>query len=325
MTDWRKKKVAVLAGGPSCEREVSLISGKAVVDALTSKGIPVVAIDPVGDFLPALRKENVSIVFLALHGTFGEDGTIQNILEEEGILYTGAGSVVSETAFDKSRTQALFRCSGVLIPEFITLEKRNAIISPKTFSFPLVVKPATSGSSVGVTILLEREGYEKAVQLAFQYSDAVLVEQYIAGRELTVGFLADQPLPVVEVIAQRKFYDYEAKYKDGATRYEFPAKLTADEAKTVVEMAARAYKALKCEVMGRVDIILGQDNKPYVLEINTIPGLTQKSLLPKAASAAGIDFPGLCVRILDLSMVRSGKPGDKLAKTEKMTGKGIIQ
>lgn len=308
MTDWMSEKVVVLAGGPSCEREISLISGKAVLDALVSRGISTVMLDPVGDFLATLRKENASIVFLALHGTFGEDGTIQKILEGEGFLYTGSGISVSELAFDKSRTQGLFHKAGIRIPEFMTIERHEAIALPKKFSFPLVVKPTASGSSIGVSILSAPEDYEKAVLSAFQYSESVLVDQYIKGRELTVGFLADQPLPIVEVIVQRKFYDYEAKYHDHTTRYEFPAQLTADEAELVTEMAVRAYRALGCEVMARVDIMLGGDKQPYVLEVNTIPGLTHKSLLPKAASAAGIDFPELCVRILDLSLACRRSP-----------------
>ncbi len=301
MTDWTKKKVVVLAGGPSCEREISLVSGKAVYDALISRKIPAVLLDPVGSFLPALKKENASMVFLALHGTFGEDGTIQKILEEEGILYTGCGVAASELAFDKLRTQSLFQKAGIRIPQMMTIEQSESIRLPKNFSFPLVVKPAASGSSLGVTVLFDRADYEKAVTEAFQYSDVVLVDQYIPGRELTVGYLADKPLPVVEIIAQRKFYDYEAKYKDSGTRYEFPAKLSTDEVQMVTEIASRAYQILGCEVMARVDIILGEDKNPYVLEVNTIPGLTGKSLLPKAALAAGIDFPELCVRILNLS------------------------
>ena len=316
MTNWIDEKIVILAGGPSCEREISLISGNAVHEALTAMKIPAVLLDPVGDFLQLLKKENPSIVFLALHGTFGEDGTIQKILEDEGILYTGCGIATSETAFDKSRTQSLFQKKNIRVPMMMTIGQSEPIRLPETFSFPVVVKPATSGSSVGVTILFERAGYEKAVTAAFQYSDMILVEQYIPGRELTVGFLADKPLPIVEVIAKRKFYDYEAKYKDSETQYDFPAKLSVEEARSVTEAASRAYHALGCQVMARVDIILGEDKKPYVLEVNTIPGLTHKSLLPKAASAAGIDFPELCVRILNLSL-DCRKSSKNLARQEK--------
>lgn len=295
------KRIAVLAGGPSCEREISLISGKAVADALADKGFLVEMIDPVGNFLDELKVKKFSSVFLALHGTFGEDGTIQRILEKEGIFYTGSGSEASERAFDKSQSQCLFKKEGLAIPEFRVIQKGAALRFPDSFALPAVVKPACSGSSVGVGILLKEADYEKAAFEAFRYSDSILVERYVHGRELTVGILADEPLPIVEVIAQRKFYDYEAKYKDSGTSYEAPAELSADEAKAVRQIALRAYKILGCEVMARVDIILEDGAGPVVLEVNTIPGLTGKSLLPKAAKAAGIDFGDLCVKILALS------------------------
>ncbi len=300
--DWTREKVAVVAGGPSCEREISLISGQAVLEALAAKSIPTILLDPAEDFLGVLKKENISMVFIALHGTFGEDGTIQRLLDGAGILYTGSEALVSETAFDKSKAQPLFQKAGVLVPEFTVVRKGEASSLPKKLLFPVVVKPSTSGSSVGISIVMEEADYEKAVFEAFRYSESVLVDRYIRGRELTVGFLGDKPLPIVEVIAQRKFYDYQAKYKDTGTRYESPARLTAKETRRVTEMASKAYEALGCEVMARVDVILGEDGEPYVLEANTIPGLTGKSLLPKAALAAGIDFPALCVRILTLSL-----------------------
>ena len=304
MTPLKNRKIAILAGGPSCEREISLISGRAVFDALTSKGLSILMMDPVGDFVATLKKENVSLVFLALHGTFGEDGTVQRILEEEGIAYTGSGVLASELAFDKFRTQSVLRKAGIRVPEFDILKDSRSLEKPSAISFPLVVKPTKSGSSVGISILSRAEDYTRAVEEAFRYSDSVLIEQYIQGRELTVGFLDGQALPVVEVIAKRKFYDYEAKYGDAETRYEFPAKLSDALASEVSGVALKAYQAIGCEVMARVDIILSEDQKPYVLEINTIPGLTHKSLLPKAAKASGIDFPDLCVKILDLSKKR---------------------
>ena len=300
--DWTREKVAVMAGGPSCEREISLISGQAVLAALTAKGIPAIHLDPAEDFLRVLKKENISMVFLALHGTFGEDGTVQRLLEAEGILYTGSGVATSEAAFDKVKAQRLFQKTGVRVPEFAVVRKGEAPRLPKKLSFPVAVKPSTSGSSVGISMVMDAADYEKALVEAFRYSEEILVDRYIPGRELTVGFLGGEPLPIVEVIAQRKFYDYQAKYQDTGTRYEFPAKLTAQEARRVTEMASKATEALGCEVMARADVILGEDREPYVLETNTIPGLTGKSLLPKAALAAGIDFSALCVKILNLSL-----------------------
>lgn len=302
------EKIAVLAGGPSCEREVSLISGRSVYEALLSVGQSVILIDAVGDFMGTLKKENVSLAFIALHGTFGEDGTVQRLLEKEGIAYTGPGPAMSETAFDKAASQRLFLKERIRIPSFAVLKSPEECSVMAPIDFPLVVKPAKSGSSVGVSILEEPRGYEKACREAFRWSDTVLVESYIAGRELTVGILGDEALPVVEVIAGRSFYDYEAKYKDSGTRYEFPARLTEPERKVVVGEALKAYRALQGEVMSRVDIILGHDGKPYVLEVNTIPGLTPKSLLPKAAQAAGIPFPELCARIISLSMTKTRVP-----------------
>jgi len=301
MSSLPKEKIAVLAGGPSCEREISLISGKAVFDALSSAGWPVVLIDAVDDFMPRLKRDRISKVFLALHGTFGEDGTVQRLLEKEKIAYTGDNALVSELAFDKARAQSVFHAAGIQIPRFLILEKGKSLPSLEKVTWPCVVKPSQCGSSVGVSIVLKQKDFERACALAFQYSDAILAEEYIQGRELTVGILGDRILPVVEVIPGRKFYDYEAKYRDAGTRYEFPAKLTPQQTEKVSRIAWQAYRMLGCRVMARVDMILSDQDEPTVLEINTIPGLTGKSLLPKAAQASGIAFPDLCVRILELS------------------------
>lgn len=316
MPEWSEKRTAILAGGPSCEREISLISGRAVFDALSAKGFSAPLIDPVGNFLHELKTQNISWVFLALHGTFGEDGTIQRLLENEGIGYTGSGPVASELAFDKTKAQTLFKKSGLSVPKFQIIKKEDSRRFPESFPVPFVVKPARSGSSVGVSILTKEADYEKASCTAFQYSDEILLEEYVHGRELTVGILGGEALPIVEVIAQRKFYDYEAKYQDTGTRYEVPARLPLEQAKAVTEIALRAYKILGCEVMARVDIILGDGGRPVVLEINTIPGLTGKSLLPKAAKAEGIDFPDLCVKILELSKKARGSCYGQIIQNE---------
>lgn len=305
----RARRVAVLAGGVSCEREVSLVSGKAVFDALVSAGLDAVLLDAADDFISGIRSAGATEVFIALHGTFGEDGTVQRVLEKEGVPYTGSGPQASEIAFDKSRAQALFAAAGLRVPERRVLEKSAPRPATPPFAAPFVVKPASSGSSVGVTIVRRAEDAPAAYEEAFRWSERALVEEFIRGRELTVGILGDEALPVVEVIPESPFYDYEAKYKSSGTRYEFPARLTAAETETVRHAALEAYRALGCEVMARVDMILSSDGVPYVLEANTIPGLTGKSLLPKAAKAAGIDFPALCVKILDLSLNRV-KVGD---------------
>jgi D-alanine-D-alanine ligase len=300
----RAHRIAVLAGGVSCEREVSLISGKAVFDAFVSLGRDTVFIDAADDFIVQIRSSGATAVFIALHGTFGEDGTVQRLLEKEGIPYTGSGPQASEVAFDKSRAQALFAKAGLRVPEYRVLEKNAPRPATPFFAVPFVVKPASSGSSVGVTIVRRTEEAQAAYEEAFRWSERILVEEFVKGRELTVGILGDESLPVVEVIPASPFYDYEAKYKSSGTRYEFPARLTIVETERVQRVAMDAYRALGCEVMARVDVILAEDGTPYLLEANTIPGLTGKSLLPKAAKAAGIDFSALCVKILDLSLNR---------------------
>ena len=297
-------KIAVLAGGPSCEREVSLVSGRAVFDALTARGYETILLDPVDDFVAPLKLWGPTIVFLALHGNFGEDGTIQRILDKAGIFYTGSGAKASARAFDKSVAQNLFRKEGLSAPASRILKKGVTLPHLGELEFPLVVKPSACGSSVGIHLVFSSKDFPSACADAFQFSESILAERYVKGRELTVGILGEEALPPVEIITPRGFYDYEAKYRDSATRYECPAKLSAGETALLQASALKATRALGCEVMSRVDFILAEDNTPYILEANTIPGLTGKSLLPKAAKAAGIDFPDLCVRILQLSQER---------------------
>ncbi len=303
-----EEKITVLAGGPSCERAISLLSGQAVYEALRSQGLAVRLMDPDDTMIARLKKDGTTAVFIALHGAFGEDGTVQAMLDEAGIPYTGSDAKASRIAFDKSESQRLFQKAGLVVPDFTVLEKPRPLPARQKLKLPVVVKPSSCGSSVGVTIVRNPEEFSKAVDLAFTFSERVLVERYIEGRELTVGILDDQPLPIVEVIAQRKFYDYEAKYRDSGTRYEFPAKLSAEEAEKVSSAALRAYQVLGCLHFARTDVILANDGTPYVLEVNTIPGLTSKSLLPKAAKAQGIDFPDLCVKIIELARGRVARP-----------------
>lgn len=299
----RNERIAVLAGGPSCEREVSLVSGKNVFEALSSQGLTVIFLDATGDFMNKLKKQKITLAFIALHGTFGEDGTVQRFLEEAGIGYTGSSPAASENAFHKSRSQRIFREAGILVPEFYVLARKDfrAAVSC-TIPFPVVVKPSAAGSSVGVSIVSSPSDFHGACEEALRYSEEILVERYIRGREFTVGILDGKPLPIVEILAKRSFYDYEAKYKDSGTSYECPASLGRVESCALAETALAAHRALGCEAMSRSDFIWGEDRKGYLLEVNTIPGLTGKSLLPKAARAAGIDFSALCVRILELSL-----------------------
>ncbi len=299
-------KIAVLCGGRSCEREVSLVSGRAVVGALAAAGFEVISMDPADEgYLDALKRERPAIAFLALHGTYGEDGTIQRALEKAGIPYTGSGPEASERAFDKATTQTLLRQKGLPVPDFVILNSPADLSAAQSFGVPQVVKPARAGSSVGISIVQDPSDIAEACREAFRHSERVLVERYTPGRELTVGILGDEALPVGEIIPQRSFYDYQAKYGDSGTRYEFPARLSREKSDELRRLALAAHRAAGCEAMSRVDLMLSREERPYLLEINTIPGLTSKSLLPKAAGAAGIDFTGLCVKIIELSMTRA--------------------
>jgi D-alanine-D-alanine ligase len=267
--------------------------------------------DPKENLIDQLKSENISLVFIALHGTFGEDGTVQKILEDNGFIYTGPGVEASRIAFDKGRTQTLLREKGLPVADFYLITKAEPYHSSRFGVLPLVVKPTRSGSSVGITIVRETGEFEKACHEAFKYSDTVMVEKFIPGRELTVSVLDDKPLPIVEIIPKRAFYDYEAKYKDTGTTYIVPAQISPIQAAEISRLALQTYKTLGCEMMSRVDFILSNEGKAYVLEVNTIPGLTSKSLLPKAARAADIEFPDLCVKILEASLrkkVPTNKP-----------------
>lgn len=302
------EKIAVLAGGSSCEREISLISGRAVFEALTARGFETLFVDPDEDLIVRLKAWGATVAFLALHGSFGEDGTVQRALDSAGVLYTGSSAEASAKAFDKSTAQRLFQTEGLSVPAACFLRRGQRIPDPSDKEFPLVVKPAACGSSVGISLVPSGKELASACAEAFRFSETILIERYIRGRELTVGILGGMALPLVEIITPRGFYDYQAKYQDPATRYESPTKLTSAETALLQDLALKAFHVLGCDVMARVDFILGQDGIPYLLEVNTIPGLTGKSLLPKAAKAAGIDFPDLCVRILQLSLERTA-PG----------------
>jgi len=271
---------------------------------LSGRGFETLLLDPTGDFIGRLKAWGATVAFLALHGNFGEDGTVQRILDGAGIFYTGSRADASARAFDKPVAQSIFQKEGLSVPAARVLKKGGKVPSLSTSEFPLVVKPSACGSSVGISLVSSSKDLDSACAEAFKFSEEILIERYIKGRELTVGILGDRALPPVEIITPRGFYDYEAKYRDAATRYECPANLTADETALLQTSALRAAGALGCKIMARVDFILGEDGVPYLLEANTIPGLTGKSLLPKAAQAAGIDFPDLCVRILQLSLER---------------------
>lgn len=295
------KRIAVLMGGPGSEREVSLRSGAAVGRALRGAGASVQEIDVRGaDFaLP----EETALAYNMIHGTFGEDGQIQEILEARGIPYTGEGVEGSRTAFDKIRSKHRFDEAGVPTAPWQTIRRGEL---PRREP-PFVVKAPRQGSSVGVHIVRDAAGAAAAIADCFRFDEEVLVEEFVAGRELTVGILGGQALPVVEIVPREGFYDYEHKYTRGASEYFVPAEIGVEATERVQSAALAANRALGLEIYCRVDVLLAADGRLSVLEINTIPGMTETSLLPKAAAVAGLDFPELCERIAELSLERCAR------------------
>ena len=299
------KKIAVLMGGPSAERDVSLATGRGISKALRSLGADVVEVD-VRDAKFELP-DDVDLAFIALHGTFGEDGQVQRILEARGVVYTGEGVEESRLAFDKIRSKEKFREHQVITPEWETI---GAHQRPR-MQLPIVVKAPRQGSTVGVHIVKKAEELESAIADAAEYDRELLIERFVPGRELTVGILGDQVLPILEIIPKGGFYDFTNKYPflnpkaGGGAQHVCPAKIDPGKTKEIQDLALRAYRALGLEVYSRVDAILSETGQPFVLEINTIPGMTEASLLPEAAAAAGISYVDLCARIIALSRART--------------------
>ena len=331
-------KIAVLMGGTSAERDVSLASGIRITEALRARGHEVVAVDTVSGLLTAADEQRLlaggvvktippdtkalvrmnaamqgtlralptaDVLFLALHGGQGEDGTLQALLDLTGVPYTGSGHLASALAMDKDLSKHLFRASGVPTADWL-MAPATAEQVEATLGFPVIVKPSKQGSTVGLSIVRTRAELQPAIDEAFVHDDEVMIEQFIAGRELTVGVLGDETLPVGEIIPKHEIYDYECKYTPGMAVEEFPARLTDDETKTVQSLARKAFVALKLRGYARIDFRMSPDGTFYCLEANTLPGMTQTSLIPQAAAAAGISFPELCDRIVQLALDRRG-------------------
>jgi D-alanine-D-alanine ligase len=294
-------RVAVLKGGSSAEREVSLRSGQAVAEGLRQAGYVVEELDIVdcAFVLPA----GIEAVFPALHGGFGEDGRVQAVLEELGVPYVGAGPAASAWAMDKLYTKRLLAEAGVPTPAFEMLRGGERCSLP----LPVVVKPPAEGSSVGVAFAESPSQLAAAMAAAFEHGDEILVEAFIPGRELTVGILDERVLPVVEICAPGGWYGFGEKYLSSQTTYVVPAVLSAEQLAACESAARRTYDLLSCSSMGRVDIRLAEDDTPYVLELNTLPGFTSSSLLPKAAAAAGLDFSALCDHLMQSAALK-GSP-----------------
>ena len=298
------KKIAVLMGGPGSERDVSLATGRGVSKALRSLRVDVVDVD--------LRDENfllpddVDLAFITIHGTFGEDGQVQKILEDRGVPYTGDGVEASATAFDKIRSKEKFAEHGVTTPHWQVIKSGQH----PTIRLPIVVKPPRQGSTVGVVIVKNEGEIDSAIADAAKYDRELLIEKFVPGRELTIGILGDQALPILEIIPKGGFYDFANKYPflnpqaGGGAEHVCPAKIDKEKTKQIQELALKAHRALGLKVYSRVDVILPEDDAATVLEANTIPGMTEASLLPEAAAAAGINYVDLCVRIIELSRAR---------------------
>ncbi len=296
-------KIGVLAGGPSNEREISLRSGKAVYDALTKQGFDVVFLDVWDNVRDAVRGGGIELAFIALHGKFGEDGTVQKILEEAGIPYTGSGVKASALALDKIASKNIFEDRGIPTPKSLVFTQNDFnAVKAAGLGFPLVVKPQFEGSSIGLSVVRSKDEVGKALDRAFVYGEKVMLEEYIEGRELTVGILDDEPLPVIEIVTKNKVYDYAAKYQDPDTRYLVPAPIENRFSERAKELGRRAHVALGCKSFSRVDMMLDSAGNIFVLEVNTIPGMTERSLLPKAAQVKGLNFNQLCVKIVESAL-----------------------
>lgn len=312
-----KTKVAVLMGGRSLEREVSLKSGQRVADSLARQGFDVTTYDVDEELVANLKKNTPDIIFIALHGKYGEDGTVQELLEILDIPYTGPSVYASIVGFDKVLSKMLFEEAGIPTPPFYALsagtfkEMGASAILPdivEEAGLPLVVKPSGQGSALGVKIVHSKEELPAALIGALSYDDKVLIEKFIKGKEVTVGVIgkdaAREALPVVEICPKKDFFDFESMYTAGMTDYFVPARVSPDEEAKIKETALQVYDLLKCRDIARIDIILGEDGVPYVLELNTCPGLTETSLLPMSAKAAGIEFDELIAKIAGFAIER---------------------
>lgn len=297
-------KVGVLYGGRSAERDVSIMSGTGVLQALKSRGIDAHGFDPAERSLAELAAEKFDCVFIALHGRYGEDGSLQGALEQLGIPYTGSGVMASAVGMDKITTKIIWLSKGIPTPRYATVtpgDDLDAVVAE--LGLPLIVKPPLEGSTIGITKVEQAEEFEAAVSLAAGFDETILAEEFVTGREFTVAVLGSgkhaRALPIVEIVAPAGNYDYQNKYFTDDTKYHCPADLPPELTEEIQKHAVDAYRALGCEGWGRVDVLVRErDMRPFLLEVNTSPGMTGHSLVPMAARAVGIDYEELCVEIL---------------------------
>ncbi|MEM6960916.1 MAG: D-alanine--D-alanine ligase [Myxococcota bacterium] len=311
----KDKRVGVLMGGLSAEREVSLATGESVYKALSSRGYRVTRVYVDSDIDRVLRQNPIDVAFIALHGTYGEDGCIQGLLELMGIPYTGSGVLASAMAMDKQKSKELFRLYNVPTPPYYTVEPGNFERLEElhgSFGYPVFVKPRCGGSSVGCGKATDPAALLALCEQAAAFDTSVLVERYIQGHEIEVGLLDGKALGAIEIVPDASFYDYRSKYQPGASTYHFPARLSPTRYKGVLNLAERAVQCVQATGAARVDLLVTEGENEYVLEVNTLPGLTPNSLLPKIARGAGYSFEDLCEAILERSMheARTGVPCD---------------
>lgn len=296
-------RVAVLAGGKSAERSISLKSGTAVSNALAARGHEVVAVDPSVTSLETYDWSNVDVAFLALHGTFGEDGGVQQILENQRVVFTGSNSEASTLAFSKSAAKERFSLSGITTPEYALIHKddpaEQVLQKAESIGFPLVVKPDSQGSSLGVQIVENKAGLTAAVVQSFELDSFCLLEKAIFGSEWTLGIIDDDPLPLIRIGTDRQFFDFEAKYNDDNTEYNFDESISDELRVCLTDIGIQACRSLDTKGVARVDIMVDEAGQPWILEVNTIPGMTDHSLVPKAAEKVGLDMGQFCEVVLD--------------------------
>jgi D-alanine-D-alanine ligase len=300
-------RVAVLMGGPSAEREISLMSGRAVLDALRSKGVDAYPFDPAERELGDLKREKFSRAFIALHGRFGEDGTVQGALEVLRIPYTGSGVMGSALSMDKWRTKLVWNASGIPTPAFAMVSATTSWERvAKVLGMPVIMKPAREGSTIGLTKVSSLAGFTAAHALASRYDNLVLAEEFIDGQELTASILGETALPLVRIEAPQGNYDYQNKYFTDDTKYHCPAGVRGELEDEIRAVALKAFRVLGCRGWGRADVMLRPDGSYSFLEMNTSPGMTGHSLVPIAARAAGLGYADLCVKVLELAALDGG-------------------
>lgn len=296
----KNQKIGVLYGGWSSEREISILTGNAVLSALKKMELNCCGIDVDKNVAEKIKKEKIDIAYLAMHGQGGEDGTLQGMLEILGVPYTGSGVVSSSISMNKDISKNLFKAASIATPEWDII-KKNELLSEIKY-YPVVVKPISCGSALGVMIVKNFKEFTKAAKKAFEYSNEIIIEQFISGKEITVGVLDGKALPVIEIVPKGKFYDFKSKYQKGCSKHIIPTDISEKVYNIAQSYAEKIYKLFRCRAVCRIDMIVDKNNKVWVLENNTIPGMTETSLLPDASCVEGYSFENLVLKIIESSI-----------------------